>query len=599
MPSLTEIRETTQRVAEAISLAVGLETEIVDHELTIVGGTGPYEERLGEKEELGKLESNFLYARVLREGKTVFVKEALKDLTYDPLTRLGKRHELAEICTPILSGDKIIGVIGLVAFTKEQHQHLLIEKEKLKLFVERMAELLGSKAAENMMLLKIQRTREEMAIILETIHEGMLAVDGQGLIEYCNENAASLLKKNRDEIVGQPLYDMMPGTQAMDVLKTGEGYTEHEEILKDKKKYLHFIVTAKPIIEKDGIRGLVVSFRDIVEARKLVYNLSEMSITYTFEDIIGNSEKMQRAKKRALQVAQGNSTVLITGESGTGKELFARAIHYASDRRKGPFITVNCGAIPESLLESELFGYEKGAFTGARDKGKVGKFELADTGTIFLDEIGDMPLLLQVKLLHVLQNRRFERVGGNKTIQVDVRVITATNRDLEDMMRDKLFREDLYYRISVIPLQLPSLRERKEDILELSRFFLNKYNVFMNKKISDFSPDVQQLFMNYEWPGNVRELENAVEYGVNMTFSEIIQMDSVPPKLQSIAAVSGRKRNHSSLQEQLKHLERNILMEKIQEHDHTHESKLIIAEELGVSRATLYRKLAEHGISQT
>ena len=597
MPRLTDIKETTQQVAEAISLAVGLETEIVDHELTIVGGTGLYENRLGEKEELGKLESNFLYARVLREGKTVFVKEALRDMNYDPLTRLGKRQELAEICTPIISGDKIIGVIGLVAFTKEQQRHLLIEREQLKPFVERMADLLGAKAAEHMMMNRLEQTREEMATILETIHEGMLAVDSKGIIEHCNSNAAALLKKKPEELRNQPLEAVMPGTGALEVLKTGEGYTEQEEILKTGSHYFHFIVTVKPMMSDHQIRGMVISFRDIVEARKLVYNLSEMSITYTFEDIIGDSEKMRKAKMRAQQVAMGASTVLITGESGTGKELFARAIHYASDRRKGPFITVNCGAIPETLLESELFGYEKGAFTGARDKGKVGKFELADSGTIFLDEIGDMPLHLQVKLLHVLQNRRFERVGGNKTIQVDVRVITATNRNLEEMMLEKLFREDLYYRISVIPLHLPPLRERREDILVLSRYFLNKYNGFMNKKIEDFSQNVQQLFMKYGWPGNVRELENAVEYGVNMTFSKEIQLDAVPPKLQHLTTDSGARFFGSTLQDLVKSTEKEILLQKIREYGSSHESKLIIARELGVSRATLYRKLAEHHIS--
>jgi transcriptional regulator with PAS, ATPase and Fis domain len=597
VPNLMDIRDTTQQVAEAISLAVGLETEIVDHELTIVGGTGPYEVRLGEKEELGKLESNFLYARVLRDGQTIFVKEAFNDLTYDPLTRLGKRDELAEICTPIKVDGKIIGVIGLVAFTKEQHQHLLIKRENLKLFVERMADLLGAKASGIKMIHELNRTREEMATILETIHEGMLAVDAYGEVEYCNANAAFLLKKERMDVVGSKLGSIMPGTAALEVLRTGKGYTEQEEILKSGSHHLHFIVTAKAVIDHDVIRGMVISFRDIVEARKLVYNLSEMSITNTFDDIIGNSEKMKKAKHRAKQVARGNSNVLITGESGTGKELFARAIHYTSDRSTGPFITVNCGAIPETLLESELFGYEKGAFTGARDKGKVGKFELADTGTIFLDEIGDMALHLQVKLLHVLQNRRFERVGGNKTIQVDVRVIAATNRNLEEMMKEKLFREDLYYRISVIPLQLPSLRERKEDILELSQYFLKKYNTFMNKKIKGLAKDVEQLFYGYSWPGNVRELENAVEYGVNMSFSDVIEIDAVPPKLHHLFLEPGQKLRFSSLQEQLKDNEREILLTKLREYGNSHENKMLIAKELGISRATLYRKLAEHRIS--
>ena len=209
---------------------------------------------------------------------------------------------------------------------------------------------------------------------------------------------------------------------------------------------------------------MVISFRDIEEAQKLVYNINTRALKYTFEDIMGESEAIRRAKNQALLTARGNSTVLITGESGTGKEMFAKAIHYASSRAKGSFVTVNCGAIPENLLESELFGYEKGAFTGASDKGKPGKFEIANSGTIFLDEIGDMPLHLQVKLLHVLQNMRFERVGGNKVIIVDVRVIAATNRDLEAMIKDGTFREDLYYRLSVIPLTIPPLRGRRSDI---------------------------------------------------------------------------------------------------------------------------------------
>lgn len=238
----------------------------------------------------------------------------------------------------------------------------------------------------------------------------------------------------------------------------------------------------QPFLSGEEIDGIVISFRDIEEAQKLVYNFNIRKIKNTVDDIIGTSEKIMIAKKQALITARSNSTVLITGESGTGKEMFAKAIHYASPREDKPFITVNCGAIPENLLESELFGYEKGAFTGASEKGKEGKFELADGGTIFLDEIGDMPLHLQVKILHVLQNMRFDRVGGSKSIIVDVRVIAATNKDLEKLIEEGSFREDLYYRLSVIPLSIPPLRERKDDIKQLMYHFLKKYNSFMNKK---------------------------------------------------------------------------------------------------------------------
>ena len=285
--------------------------------------------------------------------------------------------------------------------------------------------------------------------------------------------------------------------------------------------------------------------------------------------------------------------MLITGESGTGKEMFAKAIHYSSARGKGPFITVNCGAIPENLLESELFGYEKGAFTGANDKGKVGKFELANAGTIFLDEIGDMPLHLQVKILHVLQNMRFERVGGNKTIIVDLRIIAATNKDLEQMIRDGTFREDLYYRLSVIPLNIPPLRERKEDIKMLMYHFLEKYNTFMNKRITGFSPAVESAYRDYDWPGNVRELENAVEYGVNMAFGDQIGMDAVPARLLRSDMGVILANDNLTLGEQMKHLEREIISNKLRKYGSSGSAKDKVAKELGLSRATLYRKLAE------
>ena len=357
----------------------------------------------------------------------------------------------------------------------------------------------------------------------------------------------------------------------------------------------HFIVTVKPFSSGDEIDGVVVSFRDIEEAQKLVYNFNTRTIKNTVDDIIGTSEKIMIAKKQALITARGNSTVLITGESGTGKEMFAKAIHYASARGDNPFITVNCGAIPENLLESELFGYEKGAFTGANEKGKVGKFELADGGTIFLDEIGDMPLHLQVKILHVLQNMRFEKVGGSRSIVVDVRVIAATNKDLEKMIEEGTFREDLYYRLSVIPLSIPPLRERKADIRMLMYHFLKKYNTFMNRKIEGFSDEVEELYMNYDWPGNVRELENAVEYGTNMAFGKVIDIEDVPVRILKKEEEIVKFRNMDKpLADQIKLYEKEIITKKLKQHNGV---KDVVARELGLSRATLYRKLSELDIN--
>ena len=596
MSVLSGIKESVQQVAEAISIAVGVEVEIVDEKLNILGGTGVYHDQIGQKEEGGDLESNFLYARVLRTGTTQYVADAKLDKDYD-ITGRGNTvsGELAEVCTPIILNDQISGIIGLIAFTEEQKKILADKNKNMTGFVEKMADLLAAKADQQEILENVEVSRDEMSTVLETAHEGIFALDQSGYVKHCNKRAATLFNMTKRELIGRHISKLMPGSPAIKVLETGRGYTENEEIFKVDGGQHHFIVTVKPYSSGDEIEGIVVSFRDIEEAQKLVYNFNTRTIKNTVDDIIGTSEKIMVAKKQALITARGNSTVLITGESGTGKEMFAKAIHYASARGDNPFITVNCGAIPENLLESELFGYEKGAFTGANEKGKVGKFELADGGTIFLDEIGDMPLHLQVKILHVLQNMRFEKVGGSRSIIVDVRVIAATNKDLEKMIAEGTFREDLYYRLSVIPLSIPPLRERKADIRMLMYHFLKKYNTFMNRKIEGFSDEVEELYMNYDWPGNVRELENAVEYGTNMAFGKVIDIEDVPVRiLKKEEEIVKFKNMDKPLAEQVKLYEKEIITKKLKQHNGI---KDVVARELGLSRATLYRKLSELDIN--
>ena len=587
MSVLSGIKESVQQVAEAISIAVGVEVEIVDEKLNILGGTGVYHDQIGQKEEGGDLESNFLYARVLRTGTTQYVADAKLDKDYD-ITGRGNTvsGELAEVCTPIILNDQIIGIIGLIAFTEEQKKILADKNKNMTGFVEKMADLLAAKADQQEILENVEVSRDEMSTVLETAHEGIFALDQSGYVKHCNKRAATLFNMTKRELIGRHISKLMPGSPAIKVLETGRGYTENEEIFKVDGGQHHFIVTVKPYSSGDEIEGIVVSFRDIEEAQKLVYNFNTRTIKNTVDDIIGTSEKIMVAKKQALITARGNSTVLITGESGTGKEMFAKAIHYASARGDNPFITVNCGAIPENLLESELFGYEKG---------KVGKFELADGGTIFLDEIGDMPLHLQVKILHVLQNMRFEKVGGSRSIIVDVRVIAATNKDLEKMIAEGTFREDLYYRLSVIPLSIPPLRERKADIRMLMYHFLKKYNTFMNRKIEGFSDEVEELYMNYDWPGNVRELENAVEYGTNMAFGKVIDIEDVPVRiLKKEEEIVKFKNMDKPLAEQVKLYEKEIITKKLKQHNGI---KDVVARELGLSRATLYRKLSELDIN--
>lgn len=328
----------------------------------------------------------------------------------------------------------------------------------------------------------------------------------------------------------------------------------------------------------------------------------------SFNDILGQDPAFLAAKELAWRVASSTSTVLIRGESGTGKEMFARAIHNAGPRAERPFVAVNCASIPESLLESELFGYEAGAFTGARKNGKVGKFELAHGGTIFLDEISDLPLHLQPKILRVLQERQVERVGGSRPIPIDVRIIAATNQDLEELIAARSFRSDLYYRLNVIPLVIPPLRERRGDILFLTRFFISKYCRLLERPVLDLSAAAARLLLDHTWPGNVRELENAVEYAVNLATGPAITPEDLPPYLRAKAkpvlkkaggseaagAVAAAGLPRGTLDELLSAYERDILSRYLAVYGTSAEAKAKIASELGISLATLYRHLGKY-----
>lgn len=326
--------------------------------------------------------------------------------------------------------------------------------------------------------------------------------------------------------------------------------------------------------------------REIAELR------SELRNKYHFNNIIGQSGRMQEVFRAMEKIIDSNVTVLIQGESGTGKELIARAIHYQSKTRAAnPFVAVNCSALPESLLESELFGHEKGAFTGAAGK-RIGKFEVANGGTIFLDEIGLMSQMTQAKLLRVLQEREFERVGGNELVKVDVRVISATNIDLEDAVKNGDFREDLFYRISVFPIRLPSLRDRKEDIPLLAAHFLEKYSKQEGKNIEGIAPDALELLMSYNWPGNVRELENAMERATLLATTDEITPKDLP---NSVRAIGEKKiyEKDSTLSNWIEKLEEEALRQALLECEGNISRT---AKKLGIGRATIYRKAKKYGL---
>ncbi len=324
------------------------------------------------------------------------------------------------------------------------------------------------------------------------------------------------------------------------------------------------------------------------------YLREKLSQKYNFSNIIGKDKQMLELFDLVKDIAQTNSTVLITGESGTGKELFANAIHFNSERIKKPFVKVNCGVLAENLLESELFGHVKGAFTGAiRDK--LGRFEMANGGTIFLDEIGDISPNMQLKLLRVLQEGEFERVGGTETIKVDVRIITATNRDLEKMMLSNEFRQDLYYRLNVIPIEVPPLRNRRDDIPLLITHFLTKFNEQFNKKIESIDDEVMQCLQDYDWPGNIRELENLLERAVVLNKTGSLTVRDFPP------SITQKRGPHvdmdidadATLNDQVDEFEKQIIMKALRENSF---NKLKTAEKLGIHRSTFMSKMKKYGM---
>jgi DNA-binding NtrC family response regulator len=348
---------------------------------------------------------------------------------------------------------------------------------------------------------------------------------------------------------------------------------------------------AKPF-ETDEIKLTVAK---VLERERLLaenrYLHAELEERYDFSGIIGNSPAMQQVFEMASSVAASNANVLITGESGTGKELLARSIHYSSPRKEKPFVVLNCAALSEGVLESELFGHEKGAFSGALMSRK-GRFELADQGTLFIDEVAEMSMAAQVKLLRVIQEHEFERVGGNKTIQVDVRIVAATNKNLEDQVKSGRFREDLYYRLNVVNIHIPPLRERREDIEELSRYFLNKYVAETGKKILDMAPRTLSCLLAHDWPGNVRELQNAIERAVVLAKGSELTPRDLPQGLQGDDQICLQlPEKGGNLTEILEDLERQLIIQTLQREDG---SQTRAAEALGIKRTTLRYKMEKY-----
>lgn len=392
--------------------------------------------------------------------------------------------------------------------------------------------------------------QERLQLILEAVQDGICVVDRTGEITYVNPSYLRIVHKTPEMVIGQNVFETAPNGNRSGVLRSGVariGSISH------KKDGTTVVANVNPLFVDGEIAGVVSVIKDITEIQTLMERLSQVSAkaeyleqellrtkktAQAFSNYIGKSGKVIDVLALASKAADSGANVLVRGESGTGKEVIAEGIHYASSRRRGPFIRVNCGAIPGALLESELFGHEKGAFTGAVRR-KLGKFELANHGTIFLDEIGDLDKNMQVKLLRVIQQKEFDRVGGEETIHVDVRIIAATNRNLEEMVKAGEFRDDLYYRLNVIPILLPPLRDRVEDIPLLVEHFIEKISSEAQKRVRGITPEAMRMLMHYRWPGNVRELENVIERVITLMDTEEINEAVLPSYIKG--EIAGRE----------------------------------------------------------
>jgi transcriptional regulator with PAS, ATPase and Fis domain len=365
---------------------------------------------------------------------------------------------------------------------------------------------------------ELQEAYEYLNTVMDSMNSGFFVADTNSIVKAANSRLCSMLEIRQGEILQQKADQLLENWESiLEQLRQKTTFENREIIYFGNQKKNRFDLSVYPIKNQNGrMTGTVAIFKDIQNVYNMVNKYTGMSATYTFDDIIGESRSIVKLKEQMKSISDSPSTVLIQGESGTGKELIAQAIHNNSSRKNNSFVAINCGAIPKSLIESELFGYEEGAFTGAKRGGHPGKFELANGGTLFLDEIGEMPLDMQVSLLRVLQEGCVNRLGGNKCTITDVRIIAATNKDLKKEIERGTFRDDLYYRLSVIPIYVPPLREREDDIELLIRHFLKAKAVKLGKPIPKVRPDVYEKLLRYRWPGNIREMENCIENIVNM-----------------------------------------------------------------------------------
>ncbi|HAH3427106.1 TPA: AAA family ATPase [Escherichia coli] len=583
---LMQIQPTIQRFARMLASVLQLEVEIVDENLCRVAGTGAYGKFLGRQ-----LSGNSRLLRHVLETKT---EKVVTQSRFDPLCEgcdsKENCREKAFLGTPVILQDRCVGVISLIAVTHEQQEHISDNLREFSDYVRHISTIFVSKLLEDQG--PGDNISKIFATMIDNMDQGVLVVDADNRVQFVNQTALKTLGVVQNNIIGKPVR-FRPLTFESNFT---HGHMQH-------------------IVSWDDKSELIIGQLHNIQGRQLflmAFHQSHTSFSVAnapdephIEQLVGECRVMRQLKRLISRIAPSPSSVMVLGESGTGKEVVARAIHKLSGRRNKPFIAINCAAIPEQLLESELFGYVKGAFTGASANGKTGLIQAANTGTLFLDEIGDMPLMLQAKLLRAIEAREILPIGASSPIQVDIRIISATNQNLAQFIAEGKFREDLFYRLNVIPITLPPLRERQEDIELLVHYFLHLHTRRLGSVYPGIAPDVVEILRKHRWPGNLRELSNLMEYLVNVVPSgEVIDSTLLPPNLLNNGTteqsdVTEASEAHLSLDDAggtaLEEMEKQMIREALSRHN----SKKEVADELGIGIATLYRKIKKYELLNT
>lgn len=575
---LLNIQDTVIKYVRIISKIVKVDVEVVDDNLFRIAGTGIYANDINKD----MSSKGHVYKHVLKTGERQIIFEPGKDDLCNKCPDKNNCKENFEVCTPIKYKEEILGVIGMVCSNMDMKKVLQKNLSIYLDFLEQISEFIAIKAYEVQDSKKNLSFVRTLNIVLNEINSGVIIFNKEKRIISINEYARNMFN----------IYEFDFSEKIINIMETGDTLNKDKEYKVDINNITFTVVGRVRIIDEDNEKwtGFLI-FNSIDNIENLEQDMNAIRDIYLNDKIIGNSKSTKLLKSKINNIADSNSAVLITGESGTGKEIVATAIWKAGNRKKNRFITINCSTLSESQLEMEMFGYVGDAFEGSNLKGQIGKFELANNGIIYIDEIGEMPLYLQTKLVGIIEERKITRIGSSQQIPINVRIIASTNKDLNKMINENKFKKELYYRLCILPIKVAPLRERKEDIEDLCIYFIERYTKIFNKNFVGINQEVINFMKEYNWYGNVRELKNTVEFMVNiMDENGVITKENLP---ENILKGEHKEDDESGEEEiiSLKELEKREILRGLKIYGNTVEGKKVIAKKLGIGIATLYRKI--------